>query len=177
MSWESYIKERNCECGKGKIKIITRMDDWNRTECYEEILCEYCKEKDRRKKEYEDKRKLEFSKQEKKVIDYFNNNYLEEWLNHFKSVKNKKEIWKIAYSVGGEICGLQTFYKHSRSVMYDEESYIKNLIRIETILKILEELGIEDKELNYMIKEPLKYFNEMKRKNYNEAYASARKRI
>lgn len=177
MSWESTTTYKSCKCGKGKIKVISRSDDWNRTEYSEEILCEDCKQKDRQQKEYENKREMEFNKQKEKVINYFNYNYLEKWLDYFENVKSKKEIWKIASNVGGEIGSLSSFYNHSRSVLYSKEKYIKNLIRIEVISNILKVLEIEDEELNNMIKEPLDYFNEMKRKSYNEAYASARKRI
>lgn len=177
MSWESTTTYKSCKCGKGKIKVISRMDDWNRTESHEEILCEECKEKDRRQKEYENNREIEFIKQKKKAIEYFNNNYLEKWLGYFENIKRKNEIWKIARNVGGEIGSLQNFYKHSKSVAYSKEKYIKNLVRIEVIPNILKVLDIEDKELNNMLIEPLKYFDEKKTKSYNEAYASARKRI
>ena len=60
MSWDSMTTYKSCKCGKGKIKVISRMDDWNRTEYFEEILCEDCKEEDRRQKEYENKREIEF---------------------------------------------------------------------------------------------------------------------
>lgn len=44
MSWEVMSdREETCSCGKGKIRIIHKMDDWNRSENYEEILCDECK--------------------------------------------------------------------------------------------------------------------------------------
>ena len=46
MSYEvDKIKEIECPCGKGKIKLTSESNDWNQTRENIEILCDECKEK------------------------------------------------------------------------------------------------------------------------------------
>lgn len=52
MSWDVMIdKIRKCDCGKGKIRYISEMDDWNRTDNTEYVDCKECYEKYLRHKE------------------------------------------------------------------------------------------------------------------------------
>jgi len=176
MSWEEFISYKGCECGNGKVKVINRMDDWNRSEYSEIILCEECKEKDRQEKEYEKKRKIKFEEQKKEIIDYFNKNYLDTWVNYFKDIKTKKGVWGIVYNAEIEICSLSTLYNHWKMFSYTTTDYVSKLVGINTIDKIMLILDIEDNKLNNMLKQPLEYYNEMKRKSFNEAYSSMRKR-
>lgn len=171
MSWEEFVSYMDCKCGKGKIKLISRMDDWNRTEHTEIILCEYCREKDIKEKEYENKRKIEFKEQEKKVLNYFYINYLEEWFNYFNDLKSKKAIWQVVKDAKIERCSLSTLYDHWRCFSYTKNDYLNKLVRIDTIPKIMTLLGIWDKELHDMIKEPLEYLNREERRILNQAHA------
>lgn len=177
MSWEEVISYKNCECGKGKVKVINRMDDWNRSEPSEIILCEKCKEKDRQEKEYEKKRKIKFDEQKEEVLDYFNKNYLDTWVKYFKDIKTKKGVWEIVHKAGIEICSLSTLYSHWKMFSYTTTDYVSRLVRIDTVDKIMSTLDIEDNKLKNMLKQPLEYYNEMKRKSFNEAYLSMRKKI
>lgn len=46
MSWDLMCNEiRKCDCGKGHIRYISKMDDWNRTKCTEYVDCKECYEK------------------------------------------------------------------------------------------------------------------------------------
>lgn len=43
MSWDIMTNEvRKCECGKGKVRYISEMDDWNRIRSAEYIDCKEC---------------------------------------------------------------------------------------------------------------------------------------
>ena len=43
MSWETITdKVKECECGKGKIRIVLKSDDWNNYEILEYISCKEC---------------------------------------------------------------------------------------------------------------------------------------
>lgn len=176
MSWEEFITYRNCECGKGRIKIITRMDDWNRNETSEIILCEECMEKYRQEREYENKRKIKFEKQKEEILDYFNKKYLDIWVNYFKDIKTKKGVWQIVHKAGIENQSLSTFYDHWRWASYTTSEYVIKLVKFDTVDKIMDTLNIEDNKFNNMLKQPLEYHNEMERKRYNEAYLSIRKK-
>lgn len=171
MSWEESTLDRICQCGKGKIKVISKMDDWSRLYITEIILCEDCKEKDVKEKEYQNKREIEFNEQEETVLTYFNKNYLEKWLNYIENMKNKKAIWKVTSEARIERCGESTFYSHWRCFQYTKRDYAKKLVAIDTIPEIMVVLRNEDKKLNDMLKEPLEYLNEKKTKDLNEAYA------
>lgn len=46
MSWEiDWEKEYPCPCGKGKYKVISKSDDWNRTKEEYVMFCKECKDK------------------------------------------------------------------------------------------------------------------------------------
>lgn len=169
MSWEEAISYRSCECGKGKVQVTNRMDDWNRSEYSEIILCEECKERERRQQEYENKRELKFKEQEEIVLNYFNLNYLEKWLDYFSEMRCKNEIWTVVHNAKIEICCLKTFYEHLKSYR-TREDYIKRLITFDKIPNIIGLLEINDDKLNEMLKEPMNYYNERERKRWNEAY-------
>lgn len=45
MSWETTTTEHPCPCGKGKIVVTERSDDWGRSERHETMNCEHCDER------------------------------------------------------------------------------------------------------------------------------------
>jgi len=46
MSWEVMSDEiRSCNCGRGNIRHINKMDDWNRTKDTDYIDCKECYQK------------------------------------------------------------------------------------------------------------------------------------
>lgn len=52
MSWETMSDKINpCACGKGKVREIFRMDDWNNTESRAIYTCKECYEKALKHKE------------------------------------------------------------------------------------------------------------------------------
>ncbi|MDP4143190.1 MAG: hypothetical protein Q8936_01730 [Bacillota bacterium] len=176
MSWEEFTSYEDCQCGNGKIEKITRMDDWNRIEFFEIILCEECKEKDRKQREYEQSKKIKFDQQEECVLNYFKENYLEKWLEYFSKMKSKKEIWINLHNAKIEICSLSSFYDRLRYSHNTAENHLKTLVIFGNIPKIIELLKISDNVLNDMLQEPLQYYEEMNRKAYNEAYRTYRHR-
>lgn len=45
MSWETITdKVKECECGKGKVRYILEMDDWNDSRSEQYISCRECYE-------------------------------------------------------------------------------------------------------------------------------------
>ena len=45
MSWElDNVQYKECPCGKGRIRVESYSDDWNRFDTRYEIECEYCKD-------------------------------------------------------------------------------------------------------------------------------------
>jgi hypothetical protein len=43
MSWEELSRSRHpCPCGKGEYEEIHLMDDWNRSETHQNMLCNEC---------------------------------------------------------------------------------------------------------------------------------------
>lgn len=46
MGWDLMCDEiRKCDCGKGHIRYISKMDDWNRTKNTEYVDCKECYDK------------------------------------------------------------------------------------------------------------------------------------
>lgn len=46
MSWETMVDTiGKCECGKGKTRYISKMDDWGNSKSYEYVDCKQCYEK------------------------------------------------------------------------------------------------------------------------------------
>ena len=111
----------------------------------------------------------------KDVINYFNEHYLEYWIKYFKSVKSKRAAWKIVSSAGIEKSSLSTMYERFTSHCYANiEEYIVGLVNIESIPKIIKLLNIHEDKLSRMLEKPLKYIEEKKNKEFNEAYAHYR---
>lgn len=103
MSWEVMRdEEKTCSCGKGKIRIIVEMDDWNRTRESEEILCEECQKELLRKKKIKEDEDKKYAKLSNDVIIYFKEKYLPELLKYFEQTKSKKSIWEVMHGIGIE---------------------------------------------------------------------------
>lgn len=44
MSWETTVSEHPCPCGKGKIVVIDRSDDWGSSDHAETMRCDDCEQ-------------------------------------------------------------------------------------------------------------------------------------
>lgn len=175
MSWELMRTDKNpCPCGKGFIIEKHYMDDWNRTKEEHILKCKECMEEQiKSRKQITDK-----SNECKKVVTYFNDNYLEQWIEYFKNRKSKKLIWGTVHEMGMEICSLSTFYSRYRTLSLSEmNGYYKSLVQIQNIPKLIQVLNIKDEIIENALPELLKFYEEQERKRLNEAYAYYRKKI
>jgi hypothetical protein len=168
MSWDKGIeREMPCPCGMGKVIISMEFDDWNRTRTEETILCVQCREKKNLEIKLKHERDLKFKELSSKVISYFNDCYLESWLSYFGN-KNKKNIWESASNKGIERCSLSRFYSKYKTLTIEE--YIKKLVRVENIRKIMKELNIKDVEFESLLDEAMEIYDEQEKERYNEVY-------
>jgi hypothetical protein len=166
MSWEASQYEKTCYCGKGKVLVTVESDDWNRSRSFETILCEGCKEKAEKDRIIKEERTKKYMTLVSKVILYFKNRYLYNWISYFNNVKSKKEIWNILKNINLENCSLQTFYKKCKTLTNSE--YLESLITLENTLIILKFLNIRDLEFEEMIVEPLEIHKQIKNEHLVE---------
>lgn len=76
-----------------------------------------------------------------------------------------------------ERCSLSTFYADYSSVPITEMTkYYKKLVQIYNIPKIIKVLNIQDLYIENEFTELLKFYEEQRRKNYNEACEYYRKK-
>ena len=149
MSWEEMGTDiEPCWCGKGTIKYITEMDDWNRVRTSREINCPECMEKERIRNAEEsarENRRIELYHQAKQVAE---SRYLEQWLGMYEGL-NKKEAWEL-FTGGSGYPSLGTFYKHVKEsgVISYMRWYFSN--RFENSLKAM---GINDSEIVDLLNE------------------------
>ncbi|WP_124065675.1 hypothetical protein [Clostridium sp. E02] len=124
MSWELMNTiEKTCLCGKGHVIIKYFMDDWNRSREESYCDCEYCNKK---QLEEQNKRKEMISACEK-IVCYFNDNYLDQWIVYFCGMKSKKSIWERVHALKLEYCSLNSFYsRHRKLPLLKMDSYYKS---------------------------------------------------
>lgn len=175
MSWEVMRdEEKTCSCGKGKIRIIVEMDDWNRTRESEEILCEECQKELLRKKKIKEDEDKKYAKLSNDVIIYFKEKYLPELLKYFEQTKSKKSIWEVMHGIGIEKRSLQSFYSHNKK--FDKQRYLERAISIGNISEIISLINIKDEMLEQMLKEPFEIYTKRENASYNEMYRRYRKK-
>ena len=158
MGKEYSYYNRPCKCGKGNIHVTIETNDFNGSHVSEELLCEYCKLT-------EEKRRKEYSETTKVVISYFKDNYLEKWLLLFKCVKNKKELFTLLENHKIVNCSLNTFYKWIKGKTNDE--YLKSLVYLGNISCITKIIGVHDNRLDELLVIPLR----IKREYHEESIA------
>lgn len=175
MSWELMSDEKRiCACGKGFVVERHYMDDWNRTREERFVECKYCKEQQLKERNRREEMRSAFDK----IVSYFNEKYLDQWIAYFKDKISKKSIWETVHSIGLENCSLSTFYSDHRSHSIEEmNGYYKSLVKIKNITKIIQILDIKDEVIENELPELLNFYEEQERKSYNEAYAQYRKKI
>lgn len=175
MSWEVMSdKEETCLCGKGKIRIILEMDDWNRTRESEEILCEECLKELTRKKKLQEDEDEKYIKLSNDVIIYFKEKHLPKLFKYFEQTKSKKSIWETMHGIGIEKGSLQSFYNHNKK--FDKQQYIEKAISIGNISKIVSLINIKDEMLEQILKEPFEIYTKREKISYNESYRRCRKK-
>jgi hypothetical protein len=166
MSWDSWKQEVRCPCGKGVVIITTEMDDWNRSRVSEEILCEECLRKSELIRTQRLERNSRYSLLLNQLITYFKGKYCHIWIQHFESIKSKKELCNILNLHKIENCTIESFYYKTRTI--ELSKYLEGLIRIENLKKILELLGTDDSFLDKIIEEPLLLKKEIDAENLAE---------
>ncbi|OHR74756.1 hypothetical protein [Bacillus sp. UMB0893] len=147
MSWEeTYRREYPCNCGKSTYTEVGEMDDWNRSREYVIINCPECAENaktveaERRRQEAENTARLKELVLELKP--YFEEHYMQNWLDYFVSARNKKAAWALAKEIGVESQSLSSFYQLNKDSSV--EDYVRGLARPYNMLKIIEALKIND---------------------------------
>jgi hypothetical protein len=150
MSWEEISRDEvPCPCGKGKVVITMRMDDWNRIETSRAILCDNCRaEADQRIQEQEriEKEKADFRS---KAVSLAKERHLKDWLNGFNDL-SKKKIWElIPKSPYGGYPSLGTFYKHVQH-HGSVTAYLE--WRFESDIELLFPSNIRDPEVEELLK-------------------------
>ncbi len=135
--------ELPCNCGKGKVVKIFRMDDWNRTETITDILCDDCRVAAGKRRNEEERRQKEKDTYKAKAIALAKKGYLPQWLLKFEGL-TKKQVWETMPKSTYGYPSLSTFYthvKHHGSVA----QYLE--WRFEADINDLFPTEIEDKEI------------------------------
>jgi len=104
-----------------------------------------------------------------KIVSYFNENYIEQWLAHFNDKKSKKAIWETVSKMEIEKCSLSTFYSHQHFLII--EKYIRDFVQVQNIPKIMKVLNIKDQNIEEALPEALMIYEARKRAEFNEAYS------
>lgn len=174
MSWELISTyKKKCLCGKGTVTVERYMDDWNRTK---EDSCLECDDCERKQIEEHNKQK-EIRNACDILISYFNEKYLKQWIAYFDDNNTKKSIWETAYNMKLENCSLNSFYSRHRSLpMLKMDEYYKSLVQIQNIPQLIQVLKIKDEIIDNALPDLLDFYEEERRKRYNEAYAYYRKK-
>lgn len=177
MSWDYYEYTKPCSCGKGLIKVIHGMDDWNRTSYDEEILCGECKEKIAVARAAKDQRKKVANQKIAIALGYFKENYMVRLLSKFTNAKSKKNIWKLAHEIGLETCSESSFYKHTKSKSLVIQDYVDKKIDWTNLRKIATFLNINDEKFEDLYGDAVIHIKEFEDERANFAYLWAKGRI
>lgn len=147
MSWEEMSRrDYTCNCGKSTYTEVNEMDDWNRYREHVIINCPACAEKgriarvERERKQAEDTARLKELVLEIKL--YFEERYMQNWLDYFVSARNKKAAWTLAKEIGIERHSLSSFYQLHKGSSVDD--YVKSLAKPYNMLEIIKVLNIND---------------------------------
>ena len=177
MGWDYYENTEPCPCGKGLIRVVHGMDDWNRTSYDEEILCPECKEKAELEKAAKEERRRVANQKIDMVLNYFKENYMDRLLDKFVNTKSKKAIWKTAYEIGLEICSLSSFYKHTKSKTIVIEDYINKNINWRNLKKIATNLQVKDSKFKDLYNDAAAHIKEFEDEEFRISYLRAKGRI
>lgn len=169
MSWELMNTYKHpCQCGKGFVVVENYMDDWNRTEEKNYIHCEDCNNRMIEKQNQE----KEINNEIAAIVDYFNEKYLDQWVDYFSDKKNKKVIWETVHNMGVESYSLTSFYSHQRSTSMDAmRGYYKNLVNIQSMKTIMQVLNIKDETIEVTLPKLIDFDNDRRRRILNEMYS------
>jgi hypothetical protein len=138
-----------CACGAGTETYTLEMDDWNRTRSATEIHCPACREKRAHELEIDRRREKRRDRLLRSAEELATERYSSQWLDLFTG-STKKAAWE-RYTGGTGHPALGTFYQHVKRA----GSLSKHLEWCLTsdLERCLNVLGIEDVEINEMLKE------------------------
>ncbi|MDQ0297723.1 putative SprT family Zn-dependent metalloprotease [Salibacterium salarium] len=147
MSWEEISRrEYPCTCGKSTYTEIREMDDWNRNREHIIINCPTCEEKENIAKAEKERKQAENREHLKELVleikPYFEEHYMQKWLDYFVSAKHKKAAWMLAKEINIERQSLSSFYQSHKGLSVDD--YVRSLANPHNMLKIIEVLNIND---------------------------------
>ncbi|MCK6205768.1 hypothetical protein KZX50_10000 [Bacillus infantis] len=156
MSWEEmYRREYPCKCGKRTYTEIGEMDDWNRHREYKIMNCSECARQEQIEAEKKKEKQIENEKRLRElaadIMASFENNYMDEWVTIFQSIRSKKDAWQLACRMGVENKSLSSFYQFCRGMSIRE--YARILVSIRNMEKIMATLHIQDNILSSKVKE------------------------
>lgn len=150
MSWEVMQTTTGpCACGAGTQTYTLEMDDWNRTRSATEIQCPVCSENREHEIEADRKRDERRDWLLRRAQELATERYRTRWLELFTGM-TRKTAWQ-RYTGGTGYPALGTFYqhiKHAGGLSQHLEWCLTG--DLERCLKIL---GIEDAEINELLKE------------------------
>lgn len=150
-----YRREYPCKCGKSTYIEIGEMDDWNRHREYKIVNCSECAKQERIEAEKKREKQIENENRLRELAAdiraSFENNYMDEWITMFQSLRSKKDAWKLACRMGVENKSLSSFYEYYRGKSIRE--YASMLVSIRNMEKIMATLHIEDNILSSKVKE------------------------
>lgn len=150
MSWEVMSRrDYPCNCGKSTYTEVNEMDDWNRYREHIITNCPVCAEKERIARAEEERKRNEDTERLKELVlevkPYFEERYMQDWLDYFVSAKNKKAAWTLAQEIGIERHSLSSFYQLYKGSSVND--YVRSLAKPYNMLKIIEVLNINDSSL------------------------------
>lgn len=106
---------------------------------------------ERERKQTEDTKRLKELVLE--IKPYFEERYMQNWLDYFVSANNKKAAWTLAREIGIEHHSLSSFYQlHKGSSV---EDYVRRLAKPYNMLKIMEALNISDSSLKSKVEKAI----------------------
>lgn len=114
---------------------------------------------------------------EEEIIEYFNRNYTQRWIEYLANKKSIKALWETINDCGIHQSSLSTLYSHHKLKWFTREKYISELVKIQNINKIMATINIKDEYIEKALPEVLRLFEERKRADYNLSYAMWRKKI
>lgn len=166
------IKEYACPCGSGKYVVSHYSDDWNRFDETWEMTCPNCKKEYvcytyyyydsgmscssniwvpvRLYNKYKDF-ETRISNRKKEILNKAKTKWLSVWIEYFKKIKSKKDIWRILTDNGKRYPSLSSFYSHTSGKPMS--TYLENEFRYDSIPIILKIINKEDSDLNQQISE------------------------